>query len=67
MGRLLVPDENALLILLFDVDKEEVKLLSEVVAILTDVAFTLIFGSCGHNAVQSELLGWGFVNCSSVI
>ena len=63
---MLVPDENALLILLFDVD-EEVNLLSEVVAILTDVAFTLIFGSCGHNAVQSELLGWGFVNCSSVI
>ena len=66
MGSLLVPDENALLILLFDVD-EEVNLISEVVSILTDVAFTLIFGSCGHNAVQSELLVLGFVNCSSVI
>lgn len=45
MGKLLDPDENALLILLLDVTKDEVKLLSEAVAILIDVALTLIFCS----------------------
>ena len=56
-----------MLIFLLDVAEAELMFPSEATVIFMEVAFVPLFASCGHRAVQPELLGCGFLNCSSFI